>query len=122
MHTTSTIAAGAAAVLTCLVFATPSYALECPLPKVAQSGALHMTPAELHALGTRLANDRDGNVTDEFAARVRTKSPDVAAGDLVDTLVAAYCGSLNASGEDDAAATSKLRRFASDVYQRLAKK
>jgi hypothetical protein len=56
----------------------------------------------------------------EFAARMRAKLPHVAAEDLSNALVSAYCEALKAQGETDPTATSKLRTFARATYERLA--
>jgi hypothetical protein len=114
-------AAADAAVLFCsITIVTSAQAIECPQSKMVRSGPARMSPTELKTLGKRLLDDRDGNVVEEFAARMRAKLPHVAAEDLSNALVSAYCEALKAQGETDPTATSKLRTFARATYERLA--
>jgi hypothetical protein len=102
-----------------LLLAAPCMALECPTPQPAGTpDAIRETPAQISELSQVLASGDLGNRIPVLVQALRSRHPNVPAGELVNYLVTAYCPVVkNQSGLDDAAKQAQLDAFASKVAQ-----
>ena len=109
----------AAAVLA--VSAFPALALDCPKPQpTAKPGILKETPAQMTAVGKRLAGGDTFNAIASAAADLRIRYPGVESAEVVNYLVTAYCPAVAADSKlSEAQKKSAVDGFAAQVMRQV---
>ena len=107
------------AALGLMLVAAPCMAIECPTPQPAGApGVLPETPAQIDELAQVLASEDLGPQIPMLFRALRSRHPDVPAGELVNYLVTAYCPVVNhISGLSSAERQERLDAFTTRVTE-----